>query len=210
MTSAILSEIEKARQREKIAAWTKAENAMGEKFVATLKVEFASSKKVSIAIAESVTPPSQVESMLWQNFVEWCGDEGVRFCPARPSTVAAYLYSRKLQPDGMLDALRVISRQHDRHGLSNPCATTIVRATLELAVEDKPPASWRKAEQETWEFLPVEIRQAVARRESQRDKEIRRAQNENAELRKKLNVEKQDETIKPIASIGDESRASAS
>jgi hypothetical protein len=72
----------------------------------------------------------------------------------------------------MLEVLAVIARRHDKHGLSNPCATAGVRSVLELSIEEKPPRSWKKDEQEVWAVLPADIRFTLSRRQRDYDREV--------------------------------------
>src|SRR5262245_60729433 len=108
MTNAVLTEIERAKQREKIEAWNKAENAMAEQLAKEMP-------------SEVQTAFSPVEAELWQDFVGWCADRRVRYLPARPSTVATYLRDRNFAHGAMLNAIIVITRKHDLHPhLGNP------------------------------------------------------------------------------------------
>jgi hypothetical protein len=97
-----------------------------------------------------------------------------------------------------MDALRVIARMHDKFQMPSPVACASVRAILELSMDEKPPRSWKRDEQEQWAYLPAEIRFALSRRQRDFDKEIRRCQNETADLRKKVNAEKQEQIIKSL------------
>ena len=67
-----------------------------------------------------------------------------RHCPAKPATVAAFILDSRLKHDRMLDALNVIARLHNIYSLSNPVATSVVRAVLETVLDDEPPRSWTK------------------------------------------------------------------
>lgn len=116
-------------------------------------------------------------------FIRWCADHGVRSCPAMPATVAAFVRSVGASKKEIAAPLTAIAELHDSQGLSNPVATAAVRAELGRALKLKPPRSWRKAEQLMFSELPPEIRAAVERREEQRDTQLRKLQNEVAELR---------------------------
>jgi hypothetical protein len=82
---------------------------------------------------------------------------------------------------------------------------------LELLLDDKPPRSWKKDEQKMWKCLPEEIRYALGRREEQRDRAVRLAQNEAADLRnEKKNAEgKATEEAKPNGHAGESHSAAA-
>jgi hypothetical protein len=47
-------------------------------------------------------------------------------------------------------------------------------------VKADPPRAWSASDKADWALLPIEIREIVTRREEQRDKELRRMQNEHA------------------------------
>ncbi len=55
----------------------------------------------------------------------------------------------------------------------------------------EPPRSWSKEARERWSSLPRETQEFILRRETERDAEVRRGQNEAAELRKAAEAEKQ-------------------
>jgi hypothetical protein len=84
----------------------------------------------------------------------------------------------------LLQQLDAIGRMHDRHNLPNPCATHAARAALESVTNFDPPRSWRAEEKEAFLTLPAEIKAVVSRREQQREKELRRLQNELAEMKR--------------------------
>lgn len=53
----------------------------------------------------------------------------------------------------------------------------------------EPPRSWTKEARERWESLPRETQEYLATREQDRDREVRRSQNEAAEIRKAVEAE---------------------
>ena len=55
----------------------------------------------------------------------------------------------------------------------------------------EPPRSWTKAEKERFQSLPRETQEYLHTREQERDREVRRSQNEVAEQRKAIEVERQ-------------------
>lgn len=71
----------------------------------------------------------------------------------------------------------------DENGQSEPPADQ--QAPIE------PPGSWSKDAKDQWAKLPREAQQIIADRESARDAEVRRAQNERAELDKAVETERQ-------------------
>jgi hypothetical protein len=195
MTNAVLTEIDRQKRVEEAATWTANENKMAERL--TQGFELLAAQGRTDALAVELTP---VESLLKQRFVEWCAEKNVRSCPARPSTVATFLMDTALDHEQSLDALNAIGKLHCKFNLPNPCATTLVRTVLETKMQDeKPPQSWSKHERQVFVTLPAEARIAANRIDTTRNRELRRCQNETADLRKKLlNVEKQEQIIKSI------------
>jgi hypothetical protein len=125
-------------------------------------------------------------------FLAWAKEKCVRACPARPSVVAAYV----LQEHGLgtpaqqiLAILESIVAFHDHHSAPNPAATAVVRHALGEAIHIEPPRSWPKEDKVLFATLPPDIRDVIARREQAREIELRRKQNEVAELRKRLTTE---------------------
>jgi hypothetical protein len=116
-------------------------------------------------------------------FVRWCNDRGVRPLPAAPATVAAYVQFIGARPEEVASALMAIQEIHDEKGMPSPVAAAAVRSTVTRILDLKPPRSWRKAEQLMFAELPIEVRAVIARREEDRDRELRRLQNELAKLK---------------------------
>lgn len=56
----------------------------------------------------------------------------------------------------------------------------------------EPPRSWTKEAKERWHSLPRETQEYLAQREQERDREVRRSQNETAEKLKGLSVKEQE------------------
>jgi hypothetical protein len=203
MTNQILNEIERAKRAEQVATWSANEQKMAERLSERFELMAAKGKVPAALTSDGPTP---VDVLLQQAFTKWCAENGVRHCPARPTTCAMFLLSGALEHEQMLDALSAISKLHTQFNLACPTTTPPVRAVLEMTLNEAPPRSWKKDEQELWVFLPADIRFAISRRQRDFDKEIRRCQNETAELRKKYAVEKQDETIEPINRPGDQNK----
>jgi hypothetical protein len=121
------------------------------------------------------------------SFNRFCTQHGVRNCPSRPSTVAAFVRSEKslgTEPHKIALALSAIELLHDRHSCANPVATAVVRKELERILQIEAPRSWSKAEQLMFASLPGEIRAVISRREQQRETALRRAQNKAAEAKR--------------------------
>jgi hypothetical protein len=145
------------------------------------------------ALAKSFPPPPQVSPEAQQRlipFVQWAEAQRVRALPARPTTVAAYVQYQQdqgVKRQTIAERLEAISQLHFAASMANPCATPVVRITT-AASTIEPPRSWTKDEQQLFTGLPVEIQAVVARREHDREKVMRRAQNEAAEAKRLMAV----------------------
>lgn len=124
-------------------------------------------------------------------FVAWCKQNGLSHYPARPATVAAYVLDLSrcgLPVSSIVERLESVARSHDAtHG--NPVATEIVGLALEKIrkpADIQPPRSWRKDEMINFYLLPTWTQAVIARRESEREADLRRRHNEFAEQRRKL------------------------
>lgn len=160
MTSPVLSEI----QRQQLIAIATAEDQLAAQTAAALDYQ----------------PSRPLQSCA--EFVLWCQAKKLRYQPARPSTVAAYVLDRRAAGvgfDALLNHLQGIASLHDG-AIGNPCATGIVAAALDRiapAETIKPPRSWRKEEQFEFRLLPLEIQRVIARREDERDRQLLRTMN---------------------------------
>jgi hypothetical protein len=190
----VLSEIERQKRIEQAHTWDANEKAIAKRMIDRVILEAARRQKDPDAFVELQAEPSQVDEMTWKDFVAFAEREGVRHLPAKSQTIACYLLDGSITHEQALDVLAVIARRHDNHGLSNPCATAGVRAVLELMFDDQPPRSWKRAEMELWSRLPEDIRYAISRRERERERVVRLAQQEAADLRnEKKNAESKTE-----------------
>jgi hypothetical protein len=170
----LAQEIERAKQREQIAKWDEGERKLA-----------AELRPVKVPITQDVVTRFSV-------FGKWCMARSVRKLPAKPTTVAAFcLEQRDLGaiPQIILALLAAIEAVHNSHSLSNPCATAIVDEALKEIVRSDPPRSWRADERAEWARLPPPVRDAITRREADRDREVRRVQSELARLRHDSAVE---------------------
>jgi hypothetical protein len=154
-------EIARAKQREQIAAFERNEANIAAGVIAVVGPE-------SVA--------GNDERRLFAPFVKWCDAQGIRYCPAKPATVAAFVCAESLPPDRLLGTLAAIAQIHDEHRLSNPVATAIVSRALDRTITVEPPRSWPKADKAAFLFLPKQTQAIIARRERDRDRELRRLQ----------------------------------
>jgi hypothetical protein len=173
----VLSEIERINRNEQIAEWDK-----NEKAIAGQLPPF------------SQRPLNEQESLALNPFLKWCRLNGVRHCPAKPTTVAGFISEHRAEP---VETLLAIERMHDIHNLPNPVTTAGVRAVLASIIDFEPPRSWSLQEKAKFIEIPAELREIIARRTKQRETEFRRLQNQLAELRKKTNVESKTEGADP-------------
>jgi hypothetical protein len=111
-------------------------------------------------------------------FGKWCEAKGVRKCACKPWIVATYLLEKSAEgvpAEPLLATLAAVAALHDYHGLSNPVATRVVNLALEQILrEERPPRSWNKDELIEWRLLPAPIRNAISRRENERDRALSR------------------------------------
>jgi len=122
-----------------------------------------------------------------QPFLNWTSQLNVRYAPAKPHVIAAYVLHEAATGASTADILRrvnAISALHDRHNLADPVSTAAARHALGQAIPSEPPRSWKKAEKAAFVQLPPEIKTAIYRRDHEREIEVRRLQNELAELKK--------------------------
>jgi hypothetical protein len=120
-------------------------------------------------------------------FVRWCNDANVRHAPALPTTCAAFILSQHkigIAPERIAAVAQAIEELHDYFGLPNPVQTRACSHALEQVFDIEAPRSWPKEARAEFVQLPPLIRKTIADREKDRERTLRRAQNELAELRK--------------------------
>jgi hypothetical protein len=168
----LADEIEKAKQRELVAALDAGERRVAE--------------SLGDLIAAPELAPGDTE--LLKPWLAFCKDRSIRYVPAKPWCVAAYLLDRHrggLVEQQILAELSAIACLHDKFGLANPVVTAPVNVALGRITQVPTPYSWTKDEKRGFHTLPIVVRIAIGRRENERDKTLRNMQREVAELRKK-------------------------
>ena len=168
----LADELQKAKQREQIAKWDDGERRLSEGFADIPRQQLSADFAARFHI-----------------FSEWAVAKQVRKCPAKPATVAAFILEHNalgVPPQQTIAILKAIEEQHDYHNLSNPTTTQVVRAAINQIIKVEPPRSWNKEEKAEWALLPPAVREAITRRESEREVALRRAQNKLADERKRL------------------------
>ena len=165
----LVEELHRAKERQQILEWQANEQKLAESFGPIAKPELTQDARDRLAV-----------------FLAFCKSNNVRHCPARPATCAAFAKAEAANgrdPQGVVALLDAVSALHDHHSLANPTQTAAVRTALESIIKSDPPRSWPKEDRASWATLPPDIRQAIARREEQRDQALRQAQNKLAEER---------------------------
>jgi hypothetical protein len=120
-------------------------------------------------------------------FVAWCGNQKVRALPARPTSVAAFVQwqlDQRVPRQAIVETLQAIENLHFAASVGNPVSAPVVAATLGSTID--PPRSWTKDDKAYFTTLPLHTQEIVARREQQRETDLRRRQNALAEERKRL------------------------
>ena len=143
------------------------------------------------AIASCFPPPPQVSPETQQRlapFLAWCEMQKVRAVPARPQCVAAYVQYQQDQGISrqlIAERLEAIADLHNAASMGNPCATPVVR-TVTGGSTIEPPRSWDKESKIAFTELPVEIQAVIAKREHDRERELRKSHNIAGDLRQEL------------------------
>ena len=120
-------------------------------------------------------------------FRQFAEGMGFNAFPATPLLVASYLDTR---PSTELeDICEALAAFHDMADCANPVATRLVREVLSRRLTIEWPRSWSKDDRLDAAGLDPITRGILLKRETQRDKSLRQAQNELAEQRKQLNKE---------------------
>jgi hypothetical protein len=125
----------------------------------------------------------------FSHFQHWANFYSVRYLPARPFSVAGWVIeqvAQKVPPEQIFAVLEAIDKVHDAHGIGTLSQTApVVAVVAQLAVDA--PRSWNKHDKALFMCLPPEIRAVIAKREQERDAELRRLHSERDRERKKVN-----------------------
>jgi hypothetical protein len=144
-------------------------------------------------------PPPEVKKSLVP-WLEWADQQRVRSLPARPASVAAFLQhqrDRGVSKETISATLSAIEQLHTAANWGSPTASPVVRI-ITAASTISPPRSWTREEQQLFPELPIEIQVVVARREKNRETELRRAQNEAGELRRLIKTAADSKPVETI------------
>jgi hypothetical protein len=120
-------------------------------------------------------------------FVKWCELGGVEPRPATPANVARFIADcTPLGIERLWPAVQEVSRLHVEVGLADPTLGGPVAAAISELARIDPPRSWPTDCKQRFNSLPYDLQVYVAAHEQQREKALRRAQNEAAAARQKL------------------------
>jgi hypothetical protein len=151
--------------------------------------------EIHARIADQLPQPAELDSETLEDlrpWLAWTTARHVRHAPARPYVIAAFIAEQSASGTSTNDILRqldAVARLHDKFSLPNPVATAAARAVLEREFAFAVPRSWTGPEKEMFVTLPAEIRAAISRREQDRETTLRRAQNNLAAERKRLQAD---------------------
>ena len=122
-------------------------------------------------------------------FVKWCELNNLAACPAMPSSVARFVGDcASVGVNRLWPAVQEISRMHTSLGLADPTLGGAVANAMSAVAAVPPPRSWPGRFKERFSLLPYDIQVYLASHETQRERALRRAQNEAASARQKLAV----------------------
>ena len=120
-------------------------------------------------------------------FARWCELNGVSWCPAAPAAVARFVADcASLGIERLWPAVQDISKAHVALGLADPTLGGAVASVISDVAGIDPPRSWPDDRKQRFKTLPYDLQVYVAAHEAQREKALRRAQNEAANARKKI------------------------
>jgi hypothetical protein len=126
-------------------------------------------------------------------FENWCALRNAPAFPARPADIADFVSD--CAPLGIAKvwpAIVEISRAHTRAGLADPTLGGWVASAINEVAKVEPPRSWPGDQKHRFRELPYDLQVFVAAREADRDKAVRRAQNDAAAPRQIEKKEKKD------------------
>jgi hypothetical protein len=119
-------------------------------------------------------------------FDNWCALNDVQPLPAAPADIARFVTDcATLGIEKVWPMVQEISRAHYTVGLADPTLGGWVSTAINDIARIDPPRSWPKDHKARFLALPYDVQMYVAAHDMQREKEIRRAQNEAAESRQK-------------------------
>jgi len=128
-------------------------------------------------------------------FAKWCELNGTSFCPAAPADVARFVSDcASLGIEQIWVSVQGIAKLHASLGLADPTLGGPVSAAISEVGRVVPPRSWPDRWKQRFALLPHDLQIFVASHEAQRERVLRRAQNEAAAARQKLAACQQSQT----------------
>jgi hypothetical protein len=120
-------------------------------------------------------------------FARWCELNRVPPCPAAPSAVARFVVDcAALGIERLWPAVQEISKMHVSMGLADPTLGGPAAVAIGEIARILPPRSWPDRYKARFRSLPYDLQVYIAAHETQREKALRRAQNEAAIARQSL------------------------
>jgi hypothetical protein len=142
---------------------------------------------ISVSINPVLAALVQARRRAAPMFARWCELNGVRLCPASPADVAKFVADcASLGIERLWPAVQEISAVHSSLGLADPTLGGVAAAAISEVAGVDPPRSWPGHHKQRFKSLPYDLQLYVAAHEAQREKVLRRAQNEAAAARRKL------------------------
>ena len=124
------------------------------------------------------------------NFVDWCKARGAAAYPTQPRLLAEFVTGNaSMGADWAESVVNDVVALNLQVGLANPAATPAVIGALTSIRSIEPPRSWPREQWAHFHALPLTTQRYVLRREAERDKEVRKLQNEVANLKRQGNKE---------------------
>jgi hypothetical protein len=118
-------------------------------------------------------------------FEQYCWLKSIKPVPASPYAVANFVRDVSAAGiDQIWPAVQEIARAHYTIGLADPTLSECVTAELNKIAGINPPRSWDREHRSLFTRLPYDLQVYISKREDERDKEVRRAQNQLDKLRK--------------------------
>jgi hypothetical protein len=129
-------------------------------------------------------------------FAKWCELNGGSLCPAPPALVANFVSDcAALGIERLWPAVQEISKMHVALGLADPTLGGAASAAIDAVAGVTPPRSWPSDQKLRFKALPYDLQVYVAAHEAQREKTIRRAQNEATSARQQLVAHQQKQGV---------------
>jgi hypothetical protein len=120
-------------------------------------------------------------------FAKWSELNGLSPCPATPVHVARFVTDcAPLGIERLWLAVQDISRLHVSAGLADPTLGGVAAKAISDLAGIEPPRSWPADHRQRFKSLPYDLQVYLAAHEAQREKALRRAQNDAANARQKL------------------------